>query len=160
METTAPAVNKKAPDFCLPDQDGKTACLADFRGKWVVLYFYPEDDTSGCTIEAKDFTARLEDFRKAGAVILGVSPDDAESHCAFIDKYALKVRLLSDTGHKVLEEYGVWQLKHNYGKEYWGVVRSTFLINPDGIISHVWQKVSAEGHADEVQKKLSELKDR
>ena len=151
-------IGRKAPDFCLPDQDGSSACLQDFKGRWVVLYFYPKDDTPGCTIEAKDFTSYGKDFEKAGAVILGVSPDNADSHCAFIGKYNLKIRLLSDTDHHVLEKYRAWQLKSNYGKEYWGVVRSTFLINSDGVISYVWPKITnAAGHAEEVKKKLLEL---
>ncbi len=146
-----------APEFCLPDADEKEVCLKDFRGKWVVLYFYPKDNTSGCTREAIDFTEHLEEIEKLGAVVLGVSPDSTKSHVKFREKHNLKVTLLSDPEHKVLEMYGVWQLKKMYGREYYGVVRSTFLIDPDGKIAHIWRKVKVKGHVDDVINRLKEL---
>ncbi|MGQ4915991.1 MAG: thioredoxin-dependent thiol peroxidase [Candidatus Asgardarchaeia archaeon] len=151
------SVGDIAPDFCLPNQDGKEVCLRDFRGKWIVLYFYPKDNTSGCTREAVDFTEHLDEFEKLNAVVLGVSSDSVKSHQRFIEKQNLKVTLLSDPEHKVIEQYGAWQLKKMYGRKYYGVVRSTFLINPDGHISYIWPKVKIKGHVEEVKKKLIEL---
>ncbi len=151
-------IQDPAPEFCLPDQNGNEVCLKDFRGKWVILYFYPKDNTKGCTMEALDFTRMLDEFRKLGAVVIGVSPDSIESHQKFIKKHGLKVTLLSDPEHKVLEAYGVWQLKKMYGREYYGVVRSTFLIDPDGKIAYIWRKVRVKGHAEKVKKVLEELK--
>jgi peroxiredoxin Q/BCP len=151
-------VGDKAPQFCLPDKDGRQICLKDFKGKWLVLYFYPKDNTSGCTLEAMHFTMSLNAFRKMGAEIVGVSPDSMESHCRFADKHKLKVTLLSDTDHKVLESYGVWQKKKLYGREFWGVVRSTFLIDPEGKIGYVWRKVKVAGHVEDVKNRLSQLK--
>lgn len=147
----------KAVAFCLPDADGEEVCLKDFAGKWVVLYFYPKDNTSGCTLEAVNFSRQMGDFEKKGAVILGVSPDSTKSHCNFRDKHDLKIRLLSDTEHKVLEAYGVWVLKKMYGREYYGVERSTFLVNPRGEIGHVWRKVKVPGHVEAVKTTLDEL---
>lgn len=147
----------KAPDFCLPSDDGNQICLKDFRGKWVVLYFYPKDNTSGCTREALDFTSRLNDFMKLGAVVIGVSPDPVESHKKFRMKHSLKVILLSDEEHKVLEMYGVWGKKKRYGKEYYGVIRSTFLIDPQGIVRKVWRNVRVAGHVDQVLQTLEDL---
>lgn len=150
-------VGEQAPDFCLPDQNSQPVCLKDFKGKWLILYFYPRDNTPGCTIEAVDFTCIHQDFREMGAMILGVSPDSAKSHLRFIDKKELRLTLLSDPEHQVLETYGAWQLKKMYGRESYGVVRSTFLIDPIGKIAFIWPKVKAKGHADAVKKKLSEL---
>lgn len=144
----------KAPDFCLPDQNNKEVCLKDFKGRWIVLYFYPKDNTSGCTMEAIDFSQSLNDFEKMNAVILGVSPDSTKSHVNFVQKHNLTVTLLSDSEHQVLEKYGVWQIKRMYGREYYGVVRATFLIDPDGKIAHVWSKVKVKGHAEEVKCEL------
>lgn len=152
-----PILNTKAPDFSLPDQNGNITFLPDFKGKWVVLYFYPKDDTPGCTVEAIDFTKGYDDFKKLNAVILGVSPDDGKSHCKFIDKHKLKITLLSDTEKKVLEAYGVWQEKSMYGRKYMGVARTTFLLSPEGKIAALWEKVGVTGHMDEVLKKLREL---
>lgn len=152
-----PVINQKVPAFTLPDQNGKTTSLTDFKGKWVILYFYPKDDTPGCTIEAIDFTKGYDDFKKLNAVILGVSPDDNKSHCKFIDKHKLKITLLSDTEKKMLEAYGVWQEKSMYGRKYMGVARTTVLINPDGKVAAFWEKVSVTGHMDDVKKKLMEL---
>jgi len=150
---------EKAPDFCLPDQNGKEICLKDFKGKWVILYFYPRDNTSGCTREAVGFTEAKKEFEELGVVIIGVSPDSVKSHKNFEQKKDLKIILLSDTEHKVLEAYGAWQLKKMYGREYYGVVRSTFLIDPDGIIRHIWKKVKVAGHVEAVKEKLKELKE-
>jgi peroxiredoxin Q/BCP len=147
-----------APDFCLPDEQDGDVCLKNFKGKWVVLYFYPKDNTSGCTLEAMDFTAVKDDLESMGAVILGVSPDSTKSHRNFISNKSLTIPLLSDPEHKVIEQYGAWQLKKNYGKEYYGVVRSTFLINPDGTIAHAWPNVKVKGHAEAVKETLQSLK--
>ena len=149
---------KKSPEFGLPDQDGKETRLSDYSGKWVVLYFYPKDDTTGCTIEAKDFTARIDEFERLGAAVLGVSPDNGKAHCDFRDKYKLRHRLLSDEGHGVLEKYGAGGKKTMYGKEYMGVIRSTFLIDPKGRVAFAWQPVEVNGHAKMVKEKLEELK--
>jgi len=124
------AVGQPAPGFALPDQGDHTVKLADHKGKWVVLYFYPKDDTPGCTTEACDFTDGLKSFEKLNAVVLGVSADSTESHRKFIKKHNLKITLLSDPDHQMMEKYGVWQLKKNYGKEYMGISRTTYLINP------------------------------
>ena len=140
-----------APEFCLMNESDEKTCLKDYKGKWVVLYFYPEDMTSGCTIEAIDFTKFKKDFGSLGAEILGVSPDSTERHQKFIDKNDLKITLLSDTAHEALEKYGVWQDKKMYGKEFKGVVRSTYLINPEGKIASIWTGVSVKGHVEEVE---------
>ncbi|MBI5179089.1 MAG: peroxiredoxin [Nitrospinae bacterium] len=141
----------KAPAFTLPDQDGKPVSLRDLAGKWVVLYFYPKDNTPGCTIEGREFTSYLDDFRRIGAEVLGVSPDSEKSHCNFIEKQGLKITLLSDMEKTVIKKYDAWGNKR--GSE--GVIRSTFLIAPDGTVARAWEKVKAEGHAEEV---LEELK--
>ena len=132
-------------NFCLPNQDGKDICLSDFKGKWVVVYFYPKDDTPGCTIEANDFTKKAKNFEKLNAKILGISGDSKESHCKFIDKYNLKIDLLSDIDKKVLKQFGAWGKKKLYGKEYEGIIRSTFLISPKGEIAHEWKSVHSRG---------------
>ena len=148
----------QAPQFTLNNKDGKAVSLSDYDGKWRVVYFYPKDYTSGCTQEAVDFSALLPEFEKEGAVVFGVSPDSEKSHARFAEKHGLKVELLSDPEHSVMERYGVWQLKKMYGKEYKGVVRSTFLINPQGVIAKSWEKVKVKNHASEVQAALCELK--
>lgn len=153
-----PKVGDKAPAFTLKNQDEKDVSLADFKGKWVVLYFYPKDNTSGCTLEAQDFTAANPDFAGLDAVVLGVSPDSCQSHRKFIEKQDLDLTLLADPDHEALEKYGVWQEKKNYGRTYMGVVRSTFLIDPEGKIAAVWEKVKVKGHVDAVKEKLQELK--
>ena len=150
-------VGQKAPAFSLPDQDDETVKLADYKGQWVVLYFYPKDDTPGCTTEACDFTDGIKDFEKLDAAVLGCSPDSTESHRKFIAKYKLKVRLLSDPSHAVMEKYGAWGEKVLYGKKSIGVIRSTALIDPDGKVVHHWPRVKAAGHADQVREKLKEL---
>jgi len=141
----------KAPDFCLRDANNHEVCLRDFRGKWLVLYFYPKDNTTGCTREAVDFSEHLGKFRKMGAMVIGVSPDSVVSHTSFINKHNLKLTLLSDTEHKVLKAYGVWQKKRMYGREYHGVVRTTFVIDPEGRIKQMWEKVRVAGHAEAVR---------
>lgn len=150
-------VGKKAPALSVPDQDGKVVKLDEYAGQWLVLYFYPNDDTPGCTTEACDFTNGLKDFEKLDAVVVGCSPNSEESHRKFIAKYKLKVRLLSDPEHKVLEKYGAWGEKVLYGKKSVGVIRSTVVINPEGKVVHHWGKVKAAGHADQVREKLKEL---
>ena len=150
-------VGDKAPDFSVADSYSKPVSLKDFLGKWVVLYFYPKDATPGCTIEANDFTKEVKNFEKLDAVILGVSADSCQSHQKFIDKQNLKIHLLSDPDHKIIKPYGVWQLKKFMGKEFMGIVRSTFLIDPKGKIAHLWPKVSVDGHAAEVKQTLKNL---
>jgi peroxiredoxin Q/BCP len=150
-------ISEKAPDFCLPDKDNNNICLNDFRGKWVILYFYPKDNTKGCTLEAVDFTENLKDFETMNAVILGVSPDSPKSHANFAEKHQLTITLLSDPDHVVLEQYGVWQLKKMYGKEYCGVTRSTFVIDPDGIIVYVWKRIKVKNHVLTVKETLQTL---
>lgn len=152
-----PEVGKPAPIFTLPDATETPVSLNDFRGKWVVLYFYPKDNTPGCTTEALEFSAALQDFDKLNAVVIGVSPDNCKSHAKFIEKQGLKVLLLSDPDHKVLESCGAWQEKSMYGRKYMGVQRSTVLIDPEGVVRFVWPTVKARGHAGEVLRKLPEL---
>ena len=151
-------VGQKAPDFCLKNQDDVEICLKDLSGKWIVLYFYPKDNTPGCTTEACDFTEALPDFEDMDAVILGVSPDSTKRHRNFIEKKDLKITLLSDEEKEVLEKYGVWQLKKMCGREYMGVVRTTYIINPDGEIAEVWKNVRVKGHVEKVKQRLEELK--
>jgi peroxiredoxin Q/BCP len=139
-----------APDFTLPRDGGGHVTLSALRPKAVVLYFYPKDDTSGCTAEAKDFTAMAADFEKAGAVVIGVSKDSAASHDKFVKKHGLGVILASDEGSDVCERYGVWAEKSMYGKKYMGIERTTFLIDGGGTIRNVWRKVKVPGHAEEV----------
>ncbi|HZN41519.1 MAG TPA: redoxin domain-containing protein [Planctomycetota bacterium] len=146
-----------APPFTLPDQNGTLVSLAGLRGRWIVLYFYPKDDTPGCTIEACDFTASLPDFTDLNAEVLGCSADDAASHTAFINKHRLAIRLLTDADRSVMRAYGAYGKKLLYGKEVEGVIRSTVLIAPDGTVAHHWETVKAEGHAEQVRNKLEEL---
>ena len=138
------------PDFQLPDDTGATVSLADFKAKPFVLFFYPKDDTSGCTQEAIDFTGLTAEFAKAGVEILGVSPDPVKKHGKFRDKHALGVRLLSDEEKVLLGAFGVWVSKSMYGKSYMGVERTTALIDADGKIVRLWTKVKVPGHADAV----------
>jgi peroxiredoxin Q/BCP len=150
-------VGQKAPEFCLPNQDDVEICLRDLKGKWVVLYFYPKDNTPGCTTEACEFTEAAPDFSSLDAVILGVSPDSTKKHRNFIEKHNLGITLLSDESKDVVEKYGVWQLKKNYGREYMGVVRSTFIIDPEGVVRAKWEKVRVKGHVEAVKEKLQAL---
>lgn len=150
-------VGDKAPELTLPNQDGVEISLRDLEGKWVVLYFYPKDNTPGCTTQACDFTEALPDFDELNAVVLGISPDSPKKHANFIEKRDLLITLLSDESTEVCQKYGVWQLKKNFGKEYMGVVRSTFLISPEGKIEAIWEKVRVKGHIEDVKLKLEEI---
>lgn len=162
-------IGNEAPSFCIQNQDEVEICLRDLKGKWIVLYFYPRDNTPGCTTQACDFTEALPQFEDLDAVILGVSPDTPKKHQNFIAKYDLDITLLADTEKTTCEAYGVWQLKKFMGKENMGVVRSTFIINPEGNIAAIWDKVSVRKktkkvgvttevlHVDLVKEKLAEL---
>ncbi len=150
-------VGDTVPDFCLPNQDEEEICFRDIKGKWIVLYFYPKDNTPGCTTEALEFTEALPDFEGLNALVLGVSPDSPKRHRNFIEKKGLKITLLADEEKEVCQLFGVWQLKKNYGREYMGVVRSTFIIDPDGKIAAKWEKVRVKGHVEAVKEKLAEL---
>jgi peroxiredoxin Q/BCP len=152
-----PEVGDRAPAFTLPDQSGEPVKLSDFKGKAVVLYFYPKDDTPGCTREACSFRDEHSALVKAGAVVLGVSPDSTASHQKFAGKFKLPFPLLADTDHTVSEKYGAWGEKSLYGRKFMGITRSTFLIGKDGKVARVWPKVKVDGHVDEVQKALAEL---
>lgn len=143
-------VNDMAPDFTLPRDGGSTMCLADFKGKALVLFFYPKDDTSGCTKESIGFSGALQDFAAAGAAVVGVSKDSVKSHDKFVNKHSLTVPLLSDEDSTMCEDYGVWAEKSMYGKSYMGIERSTFLIDGEGRVARVWRKVKVPGHVEEV----------
>jgi len=147
----------QAPDFALPDQDGNIHRLSDYAGRTVVLYFYPKDDTPGCTKEACSFRDRHAELQSAGAVVLGVSADDAKSHQKFRDKYSLPFPLLSDTEKEVSTAYGSWGEKTLYGKKMIGMTRSTFIIGPDGRLLKVWKRATADGHGDQVLEALGKL---
>jgi thioredoxin-dependent peroxiredoxin len=146
-----------APDFTLSADDGRQVKLSDLRGKPVVLYFYPQDDTPGCTREACAFRDRTQDLKAKGAMVLGVSPDDVASHGRFRDKYSLNFPLLADEGHKVAERYGAWREKNLYGKTSMGIQRSTFLIDGDGTVRKVWKRVNVDGHDEAVLAALGAL---
>ena len=148
----------KAPGFKLTDEAGKPLDLAKFKGKTVVVYFYPKDDTSGCTAEAKDFSCLSAEFAAAGAEVIGVSPDSPASHAKFKTKYDLTVRLGADEDKAAAQAYGVWVEKSMYGKKYMGVERSTFLIGKDGKIARIWRKVKVPKHAEEVLEAVKALK--
>jgi peroxiredoxin Q/BCP len=152
---TTPVAGSKAPAFTLPSDQGGTVSLADLRGKPVVLYFYPRDDTSGCTVEACEFRDNWARVRAAGAVVLGVSPDSLESHEKFRTKHRLPFPLLSDPDHGVAIRYGAWGEKSMYGRRYQGILRTTFVIDPEGTIHTVFTKVKPRGHAAEVLKAVS-----
>jgi peroxiredoxin Q/BCP len=149
-------VGKKAPDFTLLDQDGNKVSLKDFAGKKVVLYFYPKDNTSGCTREACNFRDDFPKFKKSEAVIIGISPDSVESHKKFVNKYNLPFTLLSDEDKKVLTKYDVWKEKSMYGRKYMGVERTTYIIDESGKIKKIFNKVKVDGHNEEV---IEALKD-
>lgn len=148
----------KAPDFTLPDAEGKSVRLASLKGHPVVVYFYPKDDTSGCTAEAKGFSCLVGDFSKAGADVIGISPDSPASHRKFQAKHDLGIRLLADEERAVAEAYGVWVEKSMYGRKYMGVERSTFLIDAKGKIAKSWRKVKVPGHAEAVLAAVRSLK--
>ncbi len=150
-------IGNDAPAFCAKDTYGKEQCLEEYKGKWVVLYFYPKDNTPGCTIEAVDFTARKGEFEQIDTEVIGVSADSEKSHQKFTDKHDLDITLLSDPEKDIMESYGAWKEKKMYGKTFLGIVRSTVLIDPDGKVAHVWPKVKAKGHADQVKERLAEL---
>jgi thioredoxin-dependent peroxiredoxin len=143
-----------APDFTLPADDGSMVTLSALRGSRVILYFYPKDDTSGCTAQACEFRDSLPRIEEKGARVLGVSPDPVRSHQKFKSKYDLNFPLLADEGHQVAEAYGVWKEKSMYGRTYWGIERSTFLIDEEGRIARAWRKVKAKGNADLVAAEL------
>ena len=147
---------KKAPDFTLADYTGKQHKLSDYKGKPVVLYFYPKDDTPGCTKEACSFRDSYSDFKRAGVEVIGISVDDEKSHEKFINKYNLPFTLLSDPDKKVVEKYGVWVEKSMYGKKYLGTARTTFLLDETGKVIRVFEKVKPENHAQEILQILSE----
>jgi thioredoxin-dependent peroxiredoxin len=150
------AANQPAPEFELRDENGKLRKLSEFRGQPIVLYFYPKDDTPGCTVEACNFRDDYSVYEDAGVIILGVSPDSAESHTKFREKFKLPFTLLADEDHQVAEAYGVWGKKKNFGKEYDGIFRTTFLIGPDGNILKVFENVKPDGHSGEVLKVLKQ----
>ena len=148
------SANQPAPEFALADETGAVRKLSDFRGKAVVLYFYPKDDTPGCTVEACNFRDDYHVYAENGVVILGVSPDNSKSHAKFKEKFKLPFSLLADEGHALCEAYGVWGLKKFMGREYDGVFRTTFLIGPDGTILKVWENVKPDGHSGQVLEAL------
>ncbi|AKO91158.1 MULTISPECIES: thioredoxin-dependent thiol peroxidase [Priestia] len=149
-------LGEKAPEFSLPSNTGEEVKLSDFEGKFVVLYFYPKDMTPGCTTEACDFRDQHESFKELDAVILGISPDPVARHQKFIDKHDLPFLLLADEEHKVAELYDVWKLKKNFGKEYMGIERSTFVINKEGELLKEWRKVRVAGHVEEALQFIKE----
>jgi thioredoxin-dependent peroxiredoxin len=148
-------IGQSAPTFTAPDRDGKEIGLEDFQGRWLVLYFYPKDNTPGCTTEAIEFTAKLPEFTAIDTQVVGISPDSIASHGKFIDKQKLGIILLSDPEHQIAESYDVWQLKKFMGKEYMGIVRSTFLVDPSGKVVKIWSSVKVKNHVETV---LQEVK--
>jgi len=150
-------IGDTVPEFCLPNQDEEEICFRDIKGKWIILYFYPKDNTPGCTTEACDFTDALPDFEDLDAIVLGVSPDSPEKHRKFIEKKELKITLLADEEKELCNLFGIWQLKKFMGKEYMGVVRSTFILDPKGKVSAVWTKVRVKEHVPAVKEKLEAL---
>lgn len=152
---SAPELGSKAPDFRIPNQDEEIVDSKALAGKWVVLYFYPKDLTPGCTTEACDFRDRFQRLTKAGAVVLGVSKDSAKSHRNFREKKELPFDLLVDADGALCQAYGVWKMKKFMGREFLGIVRSTFLIGPDGRVKRIWSPVSVKGHVDEVLEAIS-----
>lgn len=150
MTAQIPARGTPAPDFTLPRDGGDTVTLSAFRPGKVVVYFYPKDDTPGCTLEAQDFTARAAEFAAAGTTVIGISKDSVKAHDKFCKKHGLQIILASDEQGQTCEDYGVWAEKSMYGKTYMGITRATFLIDGEGKVAQVWPKVSVKGHADEV----------
>lgn len=143
-------VGSSAPNFSLPDQHGKIHQVSDYQGRWLVLYFYPKDDTPGCTTEACDFRDSIHVLQKEGMEVIGLSTDSVKSHQKFAEKYQLPFPLLADTEKKTVQDYGVWAQKKMYGREYMGILRTTFLIDPSGKIAHIFENVKPEGHAREI----------
>jgi peroxiredoxin Q/BCP len=166
MEEEMMEIGDKAPVFTLFNQDYEEVSLEDYAGEWLVLYFYPKDDTPGCTTEACDFTDEIDDFVSLQSTVIGVSADSTESHRKFVKKYRIGIVLLSDPDKEVHKAYGAWGIKKNYGKEYEGTIRSTFIVAPDGIIAASWKKVRVRSkrksgevtHASQVREKLMELR--
>ena len=154
---TIPSIHQPAPGFVLPDQGGQPRALADFLGQWVVLYFYPKDDTPGCTKEACSFRDGFARFKRAGMVVLGVSADSVKKHAKFVEKYELPFLLLADESKIVVEQYGVWAKKKFMGREYMGILRTTFLIDPEGKIAMIYENVKPEEHAEEVLAEVMRL---
>lgn len=152
-----PLENKKAPAFNLPSSDGEKLRLSSLKGERVVLYFYPKDSTPGCTIEAQEFRDLSKKFKALNTVIIGVSPDSVQSHCRFIEKQQLNFVLLADEEHVLCEKYGIWVEKNMYGRKFWGVLRTTVLVDETGKIIQVWQKVKPKGHAEDVLKTIKSL---
>ena len=150
-------VGDKVPDFSTLDDGGNPVSLSDFKGKSVVLYFYPKDDTSGCTKEACDFRDAFPRFGKTDAEVIGVSPDSVESHRKFKEKYELPFKLLADEGHKLADKFGVWKEKSMYGRKFMGIERTTVLIDPNGRVARIFPKVRVPGHVEEVETALREL---
>jgi len=150
-------IGTTAPQFCLQNQDDIEICSRDLKGKWMILYFYPKDSTPGCTTEACEFTEAAPDFSDLNAIILGVSADSTKKHRNFIQKQNLGITLLSDEDTSMIQKYGVWQLKKNYGKEYMGIVRTTFIIDPTGVIRAAWDKVRVKEHVYSVKTELERL---
>lgn len=150
-------IGAKTPKLALLDGLKNKVDLSNYRGKWIVLYFYPKDNTPGCTTEAIEFSAKKSDFDALNAVIIGVSPDSPESHCKFTEKHGLSIMLLSDEEKKTIETFGVWKKKKQYGREFFTVARTTFLIDPSGNVAHIWENVKAAGHAEEVLKHLKTI---
>jgi thioredoxin-dependent peroxiredoxin len=150
-------IGQIAPAFTALDRDSKSISLQDFHDRWLVLYFYPKDLTPGCTNQAIEFTAKLTEFQALNAQIVGISPDSIASHHKFITKHNLEIILLSDPEHQIAEDYGVWQLKKFMGKEYMGIIRSTFTIDPSGKIAHIWSNVKVKNHVDAVLERVRSL---
>jgi thioredoxin-dependent peroxiredoxin len=150
-------VGQPAPNFTAQNRAGENISLHDFNGRWLILYFYPKDNTPGCTTQATDFTSKLADFRLLNTEIVGISPDSIVSHEKFITKHKLGITLLSDPEHQIADLYEVWQLKKFMGKEYMGIVRSTFLIDPTGNIAHIWPNVKVKNHAETVFDRLKQI---
>ena len=152
-----PAFAQPTPSFSATNQDDKSITLSDFQGSWLILYFYPKDNTPGCTTEAIDFSQKQAEWENLNVKVLGVSPDSVKSHFKFIEKHSLTVQLLSDPDHQVADSYGVWALKKFMGKEYMGIIRSTFLIDPAGNLAYIWPSVRVKGHVESVLSKVKEL---
>ncbi len=153
-------LGEPAPNFALPNQHGQVVSLGDLRGQWAVLYFYPKDDTPGCTVEACEFSGALEQFAGLDCRVLGVSADNAASHQAFIDKFKLRIDLLSDETTQMLQAYGVWVRRERDGKSFMGIARQTVLIDPQGNVAHLWLQVTPAGHAQQVRETLAAVRGR
>jgi len=158
MSDTFLKVGDKVPKFLLQDPEENNRDLSSYGDGWKIVYFYPKDNTKGCTTEAIDFSENLDEIKSLGTEVIGISPDTVKKHNSFIEKHSLKVNLLSDPEKEMLEKFGVWQLKKMYGKEYMGVVRTTYLIDEKDIIQYVWSKVRVKDHVSNVIDKLKELK--